>query len=753
MAGSFAFGAKVTDSKSASASSNLSINVSTNPALTITTVSPDTGSTVGGETVTVLGSNFQTGATVKFGSSSAMSAQVQSTTQIQAVTPAESAGTVSVSVLNTDGQVAADANSFEFVVPSTNGPILPTLPQASLNASFPDTTGYTVINVTPGQLQTAINNASCNPNGTLLQLPRGDVETGSFILPLKTCASGQWIIITTAGVTLPAQGTRLDPSLYVGQLARISNSQGATTAISTASDAPVNHYWFSGLEIETSASYVYSVVDIGSTSTVPAHLPSYIVFDRCYMHGRSTDSLFKVIDVNGSNIGIMDSYLSEAHMAGFDAQAVHGFSGAGPLLIQDNFLEGSGENILWGGGAIPTSQPPYNLFWTDVTVRGNYFYKPLAWRIQDPTYMGIHWEIKNLYETKGSVRTLIENNVFDHTWMDAQLGDAILFTPSTQSGSNTVVQDVTFRYNLIRHAGGGFSITGRDVNITPPDGVHRTDRILIQNTVLDDLSGLKWGVSSSTTGTGHFMGLLDGVNAVTVDHVTVTSVDRFGVFANNDVSETNFFLTNNIWPWTNYGGGVTANGVAEGNPSIGGWLSGPPAGSVAKDVLIGGPCTKYPASFSCPSAASGVGFVSYNSGNGGDYRLCTGAAAPSASCAGASPFAAGQSGACQSNTNCGADVAGLNAAIAGVAVFPVNAPTVTSLSTTSLVCNGVNSLTIYGNNLNLPGTEVVIGGKLVAPTSLTASAIMVVPPTATAVTVPVTVDNFGLPVTMSLACQ
>lgn len=750
VAGSFAFRAQVADYKAITASSGLSINVSTTSGPAISTVSPNTGSTAGGEAITIFGSNFQTGATVKFGSSSAMSAQVQSATQIQAVTPAESAGTVSVTVLNPDGQVATGVNSFNFVVPSTNGPILPTLPQASVNATFPDTTGYTVTNVTSGQLQTAIDNASCNPNGTLLQLPKGDVEIGSFTLPLKTCGSGQWIIITTVGVTLPPQGTRLDPSLYVGQLARISNSKSATTAIATANDAPVNHYWFSGVEIETSSSYTYSIIDIGTTSAVPPHLPSYIVFDRCYMHARATDSLFRVIDVNGSNIGIMDSYISEAHQPGFDTQAIHGFSGAGPLLIQNNFLEGAGENILWGGGGIPTTQSPYNLFWTDVTIRGNHFYKPLAWRVQDPSYMGIHWTVKNLYESKGSIRTLIENNVFDQTWMDAQSGDAVLFTPTTQIGPNTVVQDVTFRYNLIRHAGGGFQITGQDVNIQ--DGVHRTDRILIQNTLIDDLSGSKWGVSSSAVASGRFMEVVAGPNAVTVDHVTVSSVDRFGVFANNTIA-TNFFLTNTIWPWTTYGGGISADSTAEGIPAISAWLSGPPTGAVTKDVLIGGPCAKYPTSFSCPAAASGVGFVSYNSGNGGDYRLCTGAGSPSASCAGPSPYAAGQSGACPSNTNCGADIAGLNAAIAGVATLPVNAPTVTSLSATSLLCNGVNSLTINGSNLNLPGTEVVIGGKLVTPISLTASTIVVVPPTATAVTVPVTVDNFGLPQTISLTCQ
>src|SRR6202022_887305 len=92
MAGSFSFNAQVTDSKSAAASGGFSINISTSTAPGITTVSPDTGSTTGNETVAILGSNFQSGGTVKFGLSSAMSVQFVSATEVKAVTPAESAG-------------------------------------------------------------------------------------------------------------------------------------------------------------------------------------------------------------------------------------------------------------------------------------------------------------------------------------------------------------------------------------------------------------------------------------------------------------------------------------------------------------------------------------------------------------------------------------------------------------------------------------------------------------------------------------
>ncbi len=749
VAGSFAFGAQVKDSKAATASSNLSINISTTPAPAITTVSPNTGSPAGGDTITISGSNFLSGATVEFGSSAAMSVQVSSATQIQAVTPAESAGLVNVTVQNSDGQVATAVNAYLFGT-STTGPILPAPPQATVNATFPNTTGYTVTNVTPGQLQAAINNASCNPNGTVLQLPKGDVETGGFTLPLKTCASGQWIIITTAGVTLPAQGTRLDPSLYVGQLARLTTAV-PVAVVATVANVAVNSYWLSGLELEQAAVAASNeAVDIGYASATPSQLPSNIVIDRCYIHGKASNQVSRLVNLNENNVAVVDSYLSEGHAIGFDAQGILTVSG-GPMLIQNNFIEGAGENIMFGGASNGSSQPPYNNFSNDVTIRKNFIYKPVAWYVQNPAYMGIRYTVKNLYEMKEGNRVLVQNNVLENNWGDAQAGEVALFQALIQSGLNSVINDVAFTYNYAAHAAEGFVIAGNDPTLTPIDTTKRLHRLLIQNNLLDDINAPVW----QGTYIGRFGYYLTGApDAVTIDHNTIPfqAPPNLFVLFSDDTRATSFYFTNNL----NYapgGTGIAADGTAEGTPTIQAWLSGPPAGSVTQDILIGANCSKYPSSFSCPATASAVGFANYNNGNGGDYTLCTGAGAPSASCAGASPYAAGQSKACQANTNCGADVAGLNNGIAGVAVFPANPPQLTSLSATSMVCNGTNALTINGSNLNLPGIEVLIKGVVAPPQSLTATAITLVPPAATAITVPVTVDNFGLPITASLACQ
>jgi len=678
-----------------------------------------------------------------------MSVQVSSATQIQAVTPAESAGLVNVTVQNSDGQVATAVNAYLFGT-STTGPILPAPPQATVNATFPNTTGYTVTNVTPGQLQAAINNASCNPNGTVLQLPKGDVETGGFTLPLKTCASGQWIIITTAGVTLPAQGTRLDPSLYVGQLARLTTAV-PVAVVATVANVAVNSYWLSGLELEQAAVAASNeAVDIGYASATPSQLPSNIVIDRCYIHGKASNQVSRLVNLNENNVAVVDSYLSEGHAIGFDAQGILTVSG-GPMLIQNNFIEGAGENIMFGGASNGSSQPPYNNFSNDVTIRKNFIYKPVAWYVQNPAYMGIRYTVKNLYEMKEGNRVLVQNNVLENNWGDAQAGEVALFQALIQSGLNSVINDVAFTYNYAAHAAEGFVIAGNDPTLTPIDTTKRLHRLLIQNNLLDDINAPVW----QGTYIGRFGYYLTGApDAVTIDHNTIPfqAPPNLFVLFSDDTRATSFYFTNNL----NYapgGTGIAADGTAEGTPTIQAWLSGPPAGSVTQDILIGANCSKYPSSFSCPATASAVGFANYNNGNGGDYTLCTGAGAPSASCAGASPYAAGQSKACQANTNCGADVAGLNNGIAGVAVFPANPPQLTSLSATSMVCNGTNALTINGSNLNLPGIEVLIKGVVAPPQSLTATAITLVPPAATAITVPVTVDNFGLPITASLACQ
>ena len=75
-------------------------------APTLTSVSPTSGPTAGGTTITLTGTNFVSGATVRVGGTAATNVAFVSATQLTARTPAGTAGARDVQVTNPDGQSA-----------------------------------------------------------------------------------------------------------------------------------------------------------------------------------------------------------------------------------------------------------------------------------------------------------------------------------------------------------------------------------------------------------------------------------------------------------------------------------------------------------------------------------------------------------------------------------------------------------------------------------------------------------------------
>src|SRR5690348_9874099 len=110
------------------------------PAPTVTGVSPNTASTLGGTTVTITGTNFAAGATVKFGTTAATNVTVTNSTTITATSPAGTAGPVTVTVTNPDTQSGSLASGFTYVVP------VPTVTGVSPNTG--STSGGTAVTIT-----------------------------------------------------------------------------------------------------------------------------------------------------------------------------------------------------------------------------------------------------------------------------------------------------------------------------------------------------------------------------------------------------------------------------------------------------------------------------------------------------------------------------------------------------------------------------------------------------------------------------
>ncbi|HEY2987978.1 MAG TPA: carbohydrate-binding protein, partial [Candidatus Binatia bacterium] len=200
---------------------------------------------------------------------------------------------------------------------------------------------------------------------------------------------------------------------------------------------------------------------------------------------------------------------------------------------------------------------------------------------------------------------LIENNIFENNWADAQNGFAILFTPRNGGGTApwNVVQDITFRRNIVRHSSSGVNILGTD----PNHPTQQTKRILIQDNLFEDISNPNWGGQY-----GSLFQLLDGTADVVIDHNTGIH-DNYLIFSGSGAAHTGFVYTNNIAPHNQEG--VTGSGTGTGFSTLNAYF---PGLVFARNVLAGGNSSNYPVNNFFPSSLSSVGFVNLG---GGDYRL------------------------------------------------------------------------------------------------------------------------------------
>jgi hypothetical protein len=109
------------------------------PPPTVTKVKPAKGKAVGGNTVTITGTGFTGASAVEFGSVSATSFVIKSATTIKAVAPAETAGTVDITVTTPKGtSPITAADNYKFGAPTITG----------LSTSTGSVSGGTVVTVT-----------------------------------------------------------------------------------------------------------------------------------------------------------------------------------------------------------------------------------------------------------------------------------------------------------------------------------------------------------------------------------------------------------------------------------------------------------------------------------------------------------------------------------------------------------------------------------------------------------------------------
>lgn len=380
------------------------------------------------------------------------------------------------------------------------------LPRAYVDTTYPTQTGASTQVNAGADLQAAI--AAARPGDTLL-LQTGAVFAGNFTLPAKS--GDGWVVIRSAApdTALPPPGVRLSPD-YAAQLPKLVSPN---TAPALAADPAARRYRLVGLEItvDAAAPFSYGLVSLGSgEETGVDQLPSDIVVDRSYVHGQTGLDVKRGVQLNSVRSAVIDSAITEIHSTGQDSQAIEGWNGPGPFKIVNNELQAAGENVMFGGADTGIA----DLVPADIEIRCNHLDKPLAWKPDDPAYAGTHWSVKNLLELKSARRVLIDGNVMERNWADAQAGWAVLLTVRTGSQTWAAVEDVTLTHNIVRHTAKGFEATGVDDN-----GLGVGRRVVIQNNLFDDVNGVHWGGGDA----GWAAGLFNGTAQYVIDHNTLPS--------------------------------------------------------------------------------------------------------------------------------------------------------------------------------------------------------------------------------------
>jgi uncharacterized protein DUF4214 len=496
-----------------------------------------------------------------------------------------------------------------------------------------------------GSLQSALNAAQ--PGDTIV-LQAGATYTGPFLLPNKS--GSDFITVQSSALEFLPSGQRVSPA-NSALMPKLVSPGANQSVISVAAGA--HHYQFIGVEVApvTASAVVSDLIKLGDSSQTSLDVVAHhLILDRCYIHGFPTQEVKRGVALNSGEASIINSYISDIHGVGYDTQAICGWNGPGPYHIINNYLEAAGENVMFGG-----ADPAINgLVPSDIEIRRNTFFKPLSWKVGDPSYAGHHWTVKNIFELKNSRRVVVDGNVFDGNWVDAQAGWAILIKSQNQDGGCPwcVTEDVTFSNNIIKNTPHGLNLSARD----PYTGSGQLKNVRVVNNLWIVNGGWYQGTGDGKLPDGSWA--TDGADGVVLEHNTHLQVTPLEYLQNTMTlygqPARGFVCRNNLGVRTGYG--IKGEGTGEGVTALAMFA---PGYIYTRNVLVGASPSEYPAGNFYPGAFADVQL-------GSDYRLSP-----------TSPYRnAGTDG-----KDVGVDVDALEAALGGSSGNPGPTPTPTPSST------------------------------------------------------------------------
>ena len=336
---------------------------------------------------------------------------------------------------------------------------------------------------------------------------------GGFNIDNASYGGTNWVVIRSSGYESSppvAVGTRVVSGDEANQ-ARIEITDGSLPFIC---DYGSHHIVFVGLEFFNNINTVKQFMLIGHSKTTAvdatqvSEISHHIGIDRCIFHAPTTT----ILHLHGLRISCDDFYLTNSRLAGIkhtsDGQGVQTVNSRGPWHIENNYVEASGENFLFGSGFDLVIE---GVVISDVTFIRNHCNKPSIWNKWHADFNGIPdangWEVKNSFEIKTGQRFNISGNVFSGTWSRGQNGTIFLLTLRAGAISisgqlptdpNATIKDIRIENNLFKEMMRWMNfLVEEDFSTSPSIPM---ERVLIQNNLVYEQGGNDYGADGFSTG-------------------------------------------------------------------------------------------------------------------------------------------------------------------------------------------------------------------------------------------------------------
>jgi endonuclease/exonuclease/phosphatase family metal-dependent hydrolase len=258
--------------------------------------------------------------------------------------------------------LAAGTYQVTLTVKDSSGVPVTATPQTIVVSEIPTASGGNLQTLTDqgssadnmAALQTAVNTAFGNniTNHQEIRIPNTSIYSGAE-LNIPAAAGDKYVTIRPVDISwLPSGLKRVTPAMAVNMPKFLSPFNNAS--VIRMAGVGRKYLRVVGCEFKKPADAIMSsMLDIGTdgntSPTAYNQLVHHVMYDRCYIHGNPNDDTDRGMLVHGNDISVLNCHFEDFHSAGNDSQAIVVLDGKRQGFV-NNWFEGYGENLMWGGG-------------------------------------------------------------------------------------------------------------------------------------------------------------------------------------------------------------------------------------------------------------------------------------------------------------------------------------------------------------------------------------------------------------------